>query len=186
MKNIKFYLIGLVVSGGILWFVPFGTSPYAEIIKDLLIGIVSSFLLLVFIEFREMVDDRLTYGYLSGKYKRESFHNINKDATVDTKYKEVIPYNAAPDLTMNYKGLREYEIPEVHYEEGTVKATIFLDKTNKYQGLGNYQYTKTTQAVDIGTYTLHVNELDQKRLYVFHQNILPSGLSVGYEVWVKQ
>ncbi len=186
MRNIKFYLIGLIVFGGILWFVPFGSSPHFEMTKDLLIGIVSSFLLLVFIEFREIVNDKLTYGYLAGRYRRESFHNINKDAKVDTKYKEVIPYNAVPELTMNYKGFREYEIPQLHYEEGIVKATIFLDKTNKYQGIGNYQYTKTTLEVDIGTYTLHVNELDKKRLYIFHQNILPSGLSVGYEVWVKQ
>lgn len=186
MKNIKFYLLGLVFFGALLFFVRFGSSPFAEISKDLFIGIVSSFFLLVLIEFKEIMEDKSTYGYLAGKYKRESFSNINKDAKVNTKYKEVKPYNALPDLVMNYKGLREYEIPELHYEEGTVKATIFLDKTNKYQGLGNYQYTKTTQVVDIGTYMVHVNELDQKRLYVFHQNVLPSGLSVGYEVWVKQ
>jgi hypothetical protein len=37
--------------------------------------------------------------------------------------------------------------------------------------------------VDIGIYTFYVNELDKTRLYIFHQNILPSGLSHGYEEW---
>jgi hypothetical protein len=182
-KNLRIYSVLLLITVSLLviW------SNEDSLWRETLIGLFSALILLICIEIRDFVYDRRDFGYLAGKYKRVSFSNVNKRAEVDTKYQEVANYTHS-QMELVYKGQGEYEIPDIAYEEGRVRATIFLDKVNKHFGAGTYQYKKFTTAtlrVDIGTYTLYVNQLDRKRLYLFHQNILPSGLSHGYEEWIK-
>ena len=184
LKNIIFYLLGLAIVSWILIQMPLYFEDFV-IEKDVLVGIISALLLLIVIELKDIFRDRTDYGYLRGKYKRKSFHSTDNGKTVDTKYEEV---PAVPsDLELKYKGSRRYEIPKVTYPEGNVKASIFIDTSNRKLGSGIYQYTsKFDGPVDFGTYIMYVDELDHRILYVFHKNILPSGIAVGYEVWVKQ
>ncbi len=186
-RNLLFYILGFIVTVLILVNTP-NSCQFSEIIKDVLVGIISALLLLMAMELRDFLRDRSQYGYLDGKYKREARYNENKDKTVDTKW-VIVDTRDCPDITMVYKGNREYKIPTIHYDEQWIAtATIFLDATNKKSGSGIYQYIKKSDSfkTDFGTYQLFVDELDERRLYIFHQNYLPSGLSVGYEIFVKQ
>lgn len=156
--------------------------------ENILLGIGSSLILLILIEVRDLNRDKKQYGYLAGKYKREERYNEDKTKIIDSKWK-LVTTNDNPNLELIYKGSREYYIPQIHYDEHWIAtATIFLDATNTNRGSGIYQYTKKADSikVDFGEYNFFVDVIDNRRLYVFHQNYLPSGLSVGYEVWVRQ
>jgi hypothetical protein len=157
-----------------------------NIIVDILVGFISALILLILIELNNKRRDRADYGYLEGKYKREI--RGNEQPNPDARWRPVITADD-PNIEMKYKGNRKYEIPSINYDEKWyAKASIFLDATNRKYGSGVYQYHIKSETLleDFGKFELFVDELDNKKIYIFHQNYLPSGRSAGYEIFVKQ
>jgi hypothetical protein len=184
-RNFFLYLLILVASISLLF--AFYYCQYEELFKDFLIGVVSAIILLIIIEYRDYRRDIHQLGYLKGKYKREARYNENRDKTVDTKW-ALVESKDDPNIELIYKGKGEYEIPRINYDvQWFAKASIFLGQSNRKYGEGTYHYSVKADSipVDFGTYQLFVDEFDNRRLYLFHQNYLPSGLSKGYEVFVR-
>ena len=50
---------------------------------------------------------------------------------------------------------------------------------NTHQKKGNHTLP------DVGYFKLQVDTLNPKRIYVYHNNLIPSGIAQGYEVWEK-
>lgn len=188
-SNITWQTI-VLISASISLFCISCQSQYPEILKDVLIGIISAVLLLLFIEIRDAIKDKKNYGYLAGEYKRMDIFNADPTATSDTKYSSMsLRYaNVNPQIKFNYKGNRKYEF-EADYEEGRKKAVIHLDQINPTEGNGVYQYSSKKgnhTLPDMGYFKLQVDTINPKRLYVYHNNLIPSGLAQGYEIWEKQ
>jgi len=188
-SNIVWQSILLVLSGGTLFYIS-SCTQYSEIIKDILIGIFSAVLLLLFIEIRDLIKDNQKFGTLSGTYKRLDILNADLSVTSDTKYKSMNERYADVNsiIQLKYKGDRKYEF-EAEYEEGSKKAIIHLDATNPTEGKGVYQYLSKKPGYrlpDIGYFQLQVDTLNPNKLYLYHNNLVPSGLAQGLEIWVKQ
>lgn len=190
-KNIRFYIILGVVALALLLVLLCLSEKITlmELMNDLLIGIFSSLVLLIFLEVRASKQDDTDYGYLAGKYKRLSRYHANDDKKVDSKWVLVDTSKDNPDIELIYKGNREYEIPKINYDiQWYAKGSITLEPSNSKRGTGVYHYTKKHESIeaDFGTYELFVDSIDPDRIYIFHQNYLPSGLSIGYEIFIKQ
>lgn len=164
---------------------------YSDILKNVFIGLISSLLLLILIEIRDLVRDANTFGKLAGKYRRTEIHQVDYDKKVDSKYNSMMEaYNkegVETKITLQYKGEREYYF-EAEYFEGKVLAHFFINQTNPKIGKGHYQYLSKKEKYiktmpDIGHYEIQVDETNPKKLYLFHHNLIPSGLADGYEVW---
>lgn len=181
---------GLLISASIVLFFISCQSQYSEILKDILVGIISALLLLLFIDIRESIKDKNIYGQLTGEYKRIDIFNADPTAVSDTKYSSMnLRYaNVDSKIQFNYKGNRKYEF-EADYEEGRKKAIIYLDQINPTEGSGVYQYSSKKNNYtlpDMGYFKLQVDTINPNRLYVYHNNLIPSGLAQGYEIWEKQ
>ncbi|HEY6504375.1 MAG TPA: hypothetical protein VIZ28_10400 [Chitinophagaceae bacterium] len=177
----------------IVFFILFSAGWYDKYsdTKNILIGIISSVILILIIEVRDLIRDNSIYGHLDGPYKRQDIFNIDGTKTSDTKYVSMMNdyRDVLSEIKLKYVGAREYKC-EIYYKEGITKATFFIDITNNKIATGKYQYTvkysdKATMP-DLGTFELHVDELNDKRLYVFHKNLIPSGLASGYEIWERE
>ena len=180
-------LVLIIISIFLIWIS--GQPQYSEILKDILIGIISAVLLLLFIEIRDYVRDKNVYGSLAGNYKRKDIFNSDPTATSDTRYTSMSLRYATvdPNIKFIYKGNRKYQF-EAEYEEGRKKAIVHLDQINPTEGNGVYQYLskKPGHALpDIGYFKLQVDTLDSKKLYIYHTNLIPNGLAQGYEVWIQ-
>jgi|GEM_PF-6611938 len=155
-------------------------------IVDIVIGFISALILLILIETKAKKRDQSDFGYLAGKYKRHIRGNEQPDP--NARWKEV--KNADdPNIELIYKGNRTYEIPSINYDDKWyARATIFIDATNKKYGSGVYQYHILSDTIpeDFGKFELFVDELNDKKIYIFHQNYLPSGRSNGYEIFIRQ
>ena len=161
-----------------------------EILKDILIGVFSSILLLLIFELREYINDKRKYGHLSGSYFRTDIYEVDHTATINTRYKSLNErYKAVnTNIVIQYKGDRQY-VFEADYEEGRKKGVIFVDEQNLKIATGHYQYISKKPGYilpDIGDYRFQVDELDNKKIFVFFSNSIPSGLAEGYEVWVRK
>jgi hypothetical protein len=162
-------------------------TQFSEIIKEILIGIVSATLLLLFLETKNWATDKRIYGYLNGEYKRIGIFISDLTKTSDTKYSPQDYDGVDPRIKFLYKGNRQYQFESQH-KEGKIKAVIYLDQINPSEGSGVYQYSEKLKDYilpDIGYFKLIVDTLDCKRLYVYHRNLIPSGLAEGYEIWQK-
>lgn len=98
--------------------------------------------------------------------------------------------NVVKEIILSYKGDREYYF-EAEYLEGKVLAHFFINQTNPKIGTGHYQYISKKEQYkntmpDIGHYEIQVDETNAKRIYLFHHNLIPSGLADGYEIWERQ
>jgi hypothetical protein len=187
--NIIWQSIILIISGSVLGYIS-SCSQYPEIGKDILVGIFSAILLLLFIEIRDLIKDNQKFGTLAGSYKRLDILNADMTATSDTKYKSMRDRYAGVNsvIKFKYRGDRKYEF-EAEYEEGRKKAIIHLDATNPTEGKGVYQYiTKKPgyKLPDIGYFQLQVDTVNPDKLYLYHNNLVPSGLAQGLEIWEKQ
>jgi len=189
-SNICWLLVLLIASFAslslLLWTISCPTK-ITEIIKEILIGIVSAILLLLLMEIRNWVRDKKIYGYLNGEYERTGIYKSNLTTTSGTKY-SALDYNGIdPRIKFHYKGNRQYQFESQH-KEGRIKAVIFLHETNPSEGNGVYQYLTKTEgdfSTDIGHYKLVVDTVNGKHLYMYYRNLLPSGLAEGYETWKK-
>lgn len=180
---------------------------YNDTFRNIIIGILSSAILLALIEFILLIRDSTKYAFLSGKYKRLEIYQLNenrirwtKDESIekngkrfeyktDSCYHRLAFYDDLTDIKkieLKYLFNGKYS-GTVDYDEGTTKISITLDNTNEMQGKGTYQYTKSTdnKLPNLGTYEIQVDELDKSKIYVYYKNTIPSGLAEGYEIWKK-
>lgn len=160
-----------------------------SILNSLIIGIISALILALLLEDREKRKDKKIYGYLEGKYKRLARYHKNEDVSVKSRWKLKNDWDKdIAEIELVYKGNREYEIPQIHYDEQWhAKASLVLDPSNRRVGTGVYHYDRKSDSLsaDFGTYQLFVDALNQNKIYLFHQNYVPSGLSEGYEVFER-
>src|SRR5579872_1944537 len=110
--NIKWQIIALILTVFVL-ILTVSILPtilcftqFFEILKEILIGIISAILLLLLIEIRDFKRDKKTYGYLAGDYKRINIFESNPEKTSDTKYSSINSRykNVAPIITFDYRG----------------------------------------------------------------------------------
>jgi hypothetical protein len=153
-----------------------------ELWQDVFTGIFSAIILIIVLEWRDHKRDRKIYGTLEGTYKRVAFKLPDRMKTYDTIYKDV-PFIPAK-ITLQYKGLRRYSF-DAQYDEGLVRGTFHTDEHSADFGTGIYQYVSKPD-VDLGTYNYYRDQVNTKLLYVLHENILPSGLAEGLEIWERQ
>jgi len=188
-SNILLYS-GLIVLSSIVLLLITCCCQYSDLFKNILIGLFSAILLLLLIEIRELFRDKDKYGKIKGVYKRLEIFNVDQTKKVDKKYESLNDRykDINPIIELVYHGNREYSF-QADYEEGTLKAVIYLDETNPKEGKGHYQYIekhKSDYAMpDLGFYELQIDAENPKRIYLFHRNQIPSGLSEGYEVFER-
>jgi hypothetical protein len=60
---------------------------------------------------------------------------------------------------------------------------LSLNSADKITGTGSYKYQA---GQDYGIYRFQVVDKARKRILVYYENILPSGLAEGYEIWEKK
>jgi len=180
----------ILVISVILLFLTIPCFEYIEILKGIFIGIIAATILLILIECRELKRDKAMYGKMEGTYERIDIFNVNHKATENSKYESLVERykNIYSRIELKYLGERQYRF-EAEYEEGRKRAVVYIDQTNTEQGSGHYQYIskKKPEGIlpDIGYFRIQVDTLDPNKLYVFHKNIIPSGLAEGYETWKR-
>jgi hypothetical protein len=151
-------------------------TQFSDILKEILIGIVSAVFLLLLIEIRNCLEDKKKYGYLKGEYKRMKIFNSNLEAKSDTKYEEISYEGVDSLIKFEYHRNRQYKF-EAQHKEGRIKAVIYIDQMNLSEGNGVYQYSKKLEGYplpDMGYFKLIVDTLDSKRLYIYSKNLFPS------------
>lgn len=62
------------------------------------------------------------------------------------------------------------------------KAHVQLIFTSANAGTGNYKYENK---YDFGIYNFQIDPENKKRILVYYQNTIPSGISEGYQIWEK-
>ena len=171
----------------ILGFFALSCFPSESIWRDISISIASSAVFALLIEIGFWLNDKSKFGYLDGNWERISFLNRNLSDSgsgyddISDRYLK-IPKN----IKLIYKGDGEY-IGIASYEEGQLSFSLIVNKENPLSGNGTYQYDTTkSQSItaDIGQYSFLVDKT-RKKIYISHQNILPSGNARGLEIWAR-
>jgi hypothetical protein len=111
------------------------------------------------------------------------YHNLAFYSCDNTDWSIILNY----EFGGNYQGTAEY------YKHGTgtspfdtnkpktiANINLTLNSADKITGSGSYRYEENE---DYGTYNFQVIDREKKRLLVYYENILPSGLAEGYEIW---
>jgi len=62
---------------------------------------------------------------------------------------------------------------------------LILNSADKITGTGSYKY-REEDGEDYGVYKFQVVDKKKNKILVYYENILPSGLAEGYEIWVKK
>ena len=139
--------------------------------KGILLGITSSSLVVFFIETIISVKEFFRLGFLSKTYKRSKITNTLAIRDSNGKYEDLtqsyIDKGVNPEISLKYKGEGEYE-GDAFYEQGKVKFTICLDKTNPKIGIGSYQYVekeKGFEIPDLGTYSIQVDNNNKNKAH---------------------
>lgn len=101
------------------------------------------------------------------------YHEIGKNWQINLKYL----YHGI------YEGIAEYhKYWENNGNSTMVKFTMTLNPSNLTAGNGNYKYIERD---DYGEYKFQVNENDDTEILVEYKNVIPNGLSEGYEKWKR-
>lgn len=163
-------------------------SKPSSIRHDISLSIISSGLFAIFIELGFVLNDKFKFGYLGGKWERTSFYNRNSNES-GHGYNDISDrYLAIPkQIQLRYQGEGEYT-GTATYEEGRLSLHLTINKENVLTGNGSYQYYATnSQAItaDLGHYSFMVDKT-RKKIYISHQNILPSGTAKGLEIWERE
>lgn len=183
-------------------------------IENIFIGIFSSEILLLLIEFINFFIDKRKYGFLKSRYFKERITQVNKNRTrfeqVQNRTQEesentikFINGSIYHDLTYySLESIKYFTDLKYHYHgiyTGTVEyydkrdevsgliiktkaqITLTLNPANKMTGTGNFKYIDKD---DFGKFEFLIDE-NTDRIIVSYVNIIPSGLSEGYEIWAK-
>ena len=186
MKREYYILILILVSilGACLPYI-FGEFKFTN---DLSLALLSSGLFALLIEISLYVNDVWKYSFLEGKWVREKFLNRN-DKTSDSNYDDYTDNrykNINPEIILKYNGDGEYS-GIVHYELGRVDFVLSIRKNNLLNAFGTYQYIGIVNSQglpDVGIFDAIIDQ-NKKRIYISHENKLPSGLARGTEIWKK-
>jgi len=165
---------------------------YNSSIEALLISLLASILVVLIIELITYLMNVSRYSFLSKDFKRIKIFNKIDARAGDTIYEDITNrYNGsvAPLIKIKHHGEGRFT-GKANYEEGLLSFELFLDKTNPSYGTGTYQYTKKYKKYallmpDFGKLETIRDKNDLKKVYIIYQNISPSGIAAGYEIWKK-
>ena len=185
-------LLGLITVLGILLGFPTNCSiSIGETWKNIFIGALTSSFVVLFIETIALIRDSRKFWYLRGTFKRIEIYNKLAQRKDDKIYEEItqryIDKKVNSIIKIKSRGDGQFE-GTADYEEGKVKFDIVLDKVNPSYGLGTYQYISKKEKYilpDLGKYETIRDKVNQDRIFLHYNNILPSGLAEGYEIWER-
>jgi hypothetical protein len=157
------------------------------------LGIIASTVTIIILEVIDWFYDLAEFSYLKGKFSRIKIENglDKRDEGTDRQYKDITNDYADVNsiIQMKYNGSGGYT-GNLDYKEGHAKFIINLNKENKYLGHGIYFYLSKHEEFeqcmpDQGRYEIVVEKSKPIRIYVYFNNLIPSKLASGYEIWEK-
>lgn len=187
---ITLFLLVVIVTIGLL-------KPcllYYRLPDGLLIGLLSSAIVVLLIEAISYTTDLKRFSYLRGKFRRVEIQNkldAVAAANAGRDYEDITPRYVAGQVCRSIRIKHQGEgrfTGSAHYEEGKVKFDLLLDTLNPSHGFGTYQYTAKKPGYplpDFGKYELFRDKLNNDRIYIHHKNIAPTRRAEGYEIWEK-
>lgn len=182
LKRIVGYIVALFIVSVLLFCM---SKAYATMVENILLGIFGALVIFICIDFVDYLTDKKKFGKLAGFYVRIDFKLPDRSRTADSIWIKDNPFERGVEFKLNYKGNRRYEAI-VPYPDGPsrVKAVLYADPDDANLGNGSYQYLDKPIA-DFGTYNFHVDQKDPTKIYVYHKNVVPSGIAEGLEIWKK-
>lgn len=159
-------------------------------LHSVFIAIFTSAAFGLLIELSNLFRDYFRLGYLCGKYNRIKFYNRNKNVSGIGYNDETTQYedqNVQKEIILKYKGQGEYQ-GYAFYPRGKKIFALTINQNNIFSGNGTYQYeTKNNDSVtpDLGIFEFIVDR-DKQRIYIEHENKLPSGNAKGIEIWERK
>jgi len=134
------------------------------------------------IEFRNKSENESNIKFLLD-YK---YHELTYYACDKTEWVIILNY----EFGGNYIGTAEYYnhtagISPFDFSKPKVLVDInlSLNSADRITGTGSYKYHI---GVDYGVYKFQVVDRKKKKILIYYENILPSGLAEGYEIWEKK
>lgn len=164
-----------------------------NVLSTLFLGTIASTVTIIILEVIDWFYDLAEFSYLKGKFRRIKIENglDKRDEGTDRKYKDITDdyANVPSEIVMKYNGNGQYN-GNLDYKEGHVEFIINLNKENKYLGHGIYFYLSKHKEFeqsmpDQGRYEIIVEKSKPIRIYVYYNNLIPSNLAYGYEIWEK-
>lgn len=174
--------------------------------SNIVIGIFSSLLLLLFFDIYQLITEYYKFQYLYGTFYRVEFLTKTPDTTGETPFSKISNYYDSINrlVTIHYKGTGIFTgIAE--YQEGDVNFELSLDGNTPSVGQGSYNYITTRQQVginggrkefnnytreiqklDFGEYRTHKYSLNVDLVVLYHRNTAPSSTSEGYEILLNK
>jgi len=173
-------------------------------------GLFYSATILLINEIAQYFRDKRTLGILEGDYERiqqfetiedgvraerlpeerkEQLRRSGKEPVNGTNYTE-FNYGVGPSWTIRlryhhsglYTGIAKYPKYWGNRKEATdAQITLKVDDGIN-AGSGTYSYSEMN---DYGIYSFQIREQDLNKIIVTYQNVVPSGIAAGYEVWQK-
>lgn len=164
-----------------------------NLLDNVFIGIITSSFVVLMIEGVTCIHNRKKYRYLQGNYERTKIEDGQTQRTSEDRVYEDMTETykkekVEPEIRLNYDGGSQYS-GEINYQEGKAKFVFNLDPINPLVGVGCYQYIEKKEGFkmpDMGSYKIQVDSISKGKLFVFHENLLPSGVEYGYEIWEKR
>lgn len=155
--------------------------------RDIFMSIGSSGIFALLVEIGFWLNDRSKFGYLKDDWERVAIYNRNSNES-GVGYDDISDrYSNVPrDIRLTYHGDGEYT-GTATYEGGKLNFSLNMSKEKNLSGNGTYQYEMTKEnsiTSDIGHYSFIVDQ-NRKKIYISHENILPSGNAKGLEVWQR-
>ncbi|NCT74342.1 MAG: hypothetical protein GXC78_07435 [Chitinophagaceae bacterium] len=113
------------------------------------------------------------------KYHELTFYECDKTTwLIELNYKYGGVYSGTAEYYLHGKQ-SAYDFPKPKTD---VEINITLNNADLISGIGSYKYK---MADDYGTYKIQVIDKTRNRILVYYQNIIPSGLAEGYEIWER-
>lgn len=134
------------------------------------------------IEFRNKSENESNIKFLLD-YK---YHELTYYACDKTEWAIILNY----EFGGNYIGTAEYYNPTAGISpfdsskpKMSVDINLSLNSADRITGTGSYKYRI---GEDYGVYKFQVVDSKKKKILIYYENILPSGLAEGYEIWEKK
>ncbi len=177
-----------------------------SVITGLLIGIITTILILYFQRRHRQEELSKHYRKIEGNYIR---FDIGQDNTPksDVKSLDDIPHpseinkdrltiqedNRKLPIVITYEGENTFTILADYWYslKCKVKATVEFSETNKLYAHGRYLYIEGKLKGNFGTYTIYRFDEDDNKLLVLYQHIYPRedidnpDKNRGWEIWQK-
>lgn len=176
-----------------------------SIITGLLIGIITTILILFFQRKHRQGELSKYYLQISGTYIRLDIGQDNTPTTIDNSGEILHPSeirkgnlsiqedNRKLPITLTYAGGNTFTILAEYWWslKCKVKATVEFSETNRAFADGRYLYIEGTYKGHFGTYRIFRFNEDDNKLLVLYQHIYPRSIEFnpdnnrGWEIWEK-